>query len=98
MAMFLTASGTSAQIESVIVNAKEFAFLVSSHVSGLSGTLFQSVKAPLKKVPAHIIYREQNKMTPQTSRPDKAAWQSDTPRNTNLHAKRHFHESMMAVT
>ena len=65
MAKFLTASGASAQIESVIMNAKEFAFPVSSHVSGLSGTLFQSVKAPIKKVPAHVIYREQNKMTPQ---------------------------------
>ena len=64
MTKSLTARRTSAQIESVIVNAEESIFPVPPYVSGVSGTLFQSIRAR-KKVPAHRYLPRIEQTTPE---------------------------------
>lgn len=98
MATFLTTRGTSAQIESIIVNATRYIVFVSPYISGLSGTLLQSIVATGENLPVQIIYREEGNITPQLLTQLKLIKKLKLFRNLNLHAKVYFNEKSMVVT
>lgn len=97
MASFLTTSGTSFQIEKIMIDAKKELVLISPYLK-FSKTFFERLQDACKKgVLVKIIFGK-NELQPTEDKQIKSLENIELYFSQNLHAKCYYNESSMVIT